>query len=55
MDQVPYPGPSTLFHVRLNALFLVLWMVDLVMLFLAIESTLTSGVGGAVLFANEAS
>lgn len=53
MDQVPYPGPPTLFHVRLNALFLILWLIDLAMLGFAIESTLTSGVGGAVLFANE--
>ncbi|KAI0344612.1 hypothetical protein BDW22DRAFT_1391432 [Trametopsis cervina] len=53
MDQVPYPGPPTLFHIRLHSLFLILWLVDIVMLFVAIDSTLSSGVGGAVLFANE--
>lgn len=53
MDQVPYPGPPALFHLRLNALFLILWLIDIIMLLFAIESTLTTGVGGAVLFANE--
>ncbi|KAI0700890.1 hypothetical protein BC835DRAFT_319019 [Cytidiella melzeri] len=53
MDQVPYPGPPTLFHVRLHALFCILWLVDMIMLVIAIESTLSTGVGGAVLFANE--
>ncbi|KAI0093330.1 hypothetical protein BDY19DRAFT_923299 [Irpex rosettiformis] len=53
MDQVPYPGPPLLFHIRLNALFFILWLIDIIMLLFAIESTLTSGVGGAVLFANE--
>ncbi|PSR72157.1 hypothetical protein PHLCEN_2v11949 [Hermanssonia centrifuga] len=53
MDQVPYPGPPLLFHVRINSLFLILWLVDFVMLAMAIDSTLTNGVGGMVLFANE--
>ncbi len=55
MDQVPYPGPPLLFHVRINSLFLILWLVDFVMLAMAIDSTLTNGVGGMVLFANEVS
>ncbi len=55
MDQVPYPGPPLLFHVRMNTLFLILWFVDFMMLVFAIESTLSNGVGGMVLFANEVS
>ena len=55
MDQIPFPGPPALFHVRLNALFAILWLVDIVMLVFAVDSTMSSGVGGAVLFANEVS
>lgn len=55
MDQVPYPGPPLLFHIRMNTLFLVLWIVDFMMLVFAIESTLSNGVGGMVLFASEVS
>ncbi|RPD54199.1 hypothetical protein L227DRAFT_556717 [Lentinus tigrinus ALCF2SS1-6] len=53
MDQTTYPGPPTLFHVRMNCLFFVLWAVDSVMFAFAVESTLTNGVGGMVLFASE--
>ncbi|KAF7790315.1 hypothetical protein EIP86_001269 [Pleurotus ostreatoroseus] len=53
MDQVPYPGPPLLFHFRMNTLFLILWIVDFMMLVFAIESTLSNGVGGMVLFASE--
>ncbi|KAI1784254.1 hypothetical protein LXA43DRAFT_227670 [Ganoderma leucocontextum] len=53
MDQTNYPGPPTLFHVRVNALFFVLWAIDTVMFAFAVESTLTHGVGGMVLFASE--
>lgn len=55
MDQTPYPGPPTLFHVRINALFGVLWAIDITMFAFAVESTLTNGVGGMVLFASEVS
>ena len=55
MDQVPYPGPPLLFHIRMNTLFLILWIVDFMMLVFAIESTLSNGVGGMVLFASEVS
>ena len=55
MDQVPFPGPSTLFHIRMNSLFLILALVDFVMLGFAIESTLNTGVSGMVIFANEVS
>ncbi|KAH9894733.1 hypothetical protein C8Q73DRAFT_789925 [Cubamyces lactineus] len=53
MDQTPYPGPPTLFHVRINALFVVLWAIDTTMFAFAVESTLNNGVGGMVLFASE--
>ncbi|OCH90258.1 hypothetical protein OBBRIDRAFT_755279 [Obba rivulosa] len=53
MDQTTYPGPSLLFHIRMNGLFFLLWMTDLFMFSLAVESTLSNGVGGMVLFASE--
>ncbi|KZV82145.1 hypothetical protein EXIGLDRAFT_713575 [Exidia glandulosa HHB12029] len=53
MDQVPHPGPNWVFHVRSNALFFVLWSIDLFMLALALESILTVGMSGIVLFASE--
>ena len=55
MDQVPFPGPPVLFHVRINFLFIILWSLDFVMLAFAVDSTLTNGVGGTVLFASEVS
>ena len=55
MDQTTYPGPPTLFHIRMNALFTILWGIDLVMFGVAAESTLSNGVGGMVLFASEVS
>lgn len=53
MDQVPHPGPSWAFHIRCNALFFVLWGIDVFMLALALESILSSGMSGIVLFASE--
>lgn len=53
MDQQPYPGPNMLFHIRTNTLFLILWAIDVLMLDFAIESLLTHGVGGIVLFGSE--
>ena len=55
MDQRPYPGPPLLFHLRINFLMAVLWLSDFLMFTLAIESILTTGVGGIVLFASEVS
>ncbi|KAG1742220.1 hypothetical protein EDB19DRAFT_1927693 [Suillus lakei] len=40
MDQRPYPGPPTLFHVRMTTLFVILWCTDLLMFAVAVESTL---------------
>ena len=53
MDQTTYPGPPTLFHIRINSLFCVLWAVDITMFVFAVDSTVTKGVGGMVLFASE--
>jgi E3 ubiquitin-protein ligase synoviolin len=53
MDQRPYPGPPMTFHVRINSLFVLLWLTDFTMFAFAVESTLTHGVGGTVLFASE--
>lgn len=53
MDQVPYPGPGTLFHVRMIILFVILATVDVVSLGVAMNTIFTEGVGGTVLFANE--
>ncbi|KAJ7039245.1 hypothetical protein C8F04DRAFT_1209279 [Mycena alexandri] len=53
MDQRPYPGPSLLFHVRMTALFLILWSTDLLLFVIAVDSTMYNGIGGMVLFASE--
>ncbi|KXN90192.1 E3 ubiquitin-protein ligase HRD1 [Leucoagaricus sp. SymC.cos] len=53
MDQQPYPGPSPLFHLRMTSLFVILWLTDFVMFVVAIDHTITYGVGGMVLFASE--
>lgn len=53
MDQRPYPGPPTLFHVRMTTLFVILWCTDLLMFAVAVESTLKNGIGGMVMFASE--
>lgn len=55
MDQMPYPGPSTLFHLRINTLFCILWVVDFVMFIVALENMLANGITGMVLFASEVS
>ncbi|CCM04367.1 uncharacterized protein FIBRA_06540 [Fibroporia radiculosa] len=53
MDQTTYPGPPVIFHIRMNMLFCLLWGINIVMFSFAVESTLTHGVGGMVLFASE--
>ncbi|KAH9978716.1 hypothetical protein BGW80DRAFT_691172 [Lactifluus volemus] len=53
MNQMPYPGPTTLFHIRISGLFFVLWVTNVVMLAFAAESILTNGVGVIILFASE--
>ncbi|KAJ6497885.1 hypothetical protein C8R45DRAFT_143536 [Mycena sanguinolenta] len=53
MDQRPYPGPSLVFHVRMTALFSILWVTDLLLFMIAVDSTLAHGISGMVLFASE--
>lgn len=53
MDQRPYPGPPTLFHIRMTTLFVILWCTDLLMFAVAVESTLKNGIGGMMMFASE--
>ncbi|TFY70852.1 hypothetical protein EVG20_g2151 [Dentipellis fragilis] len=53
MNQMPYPGPPLLFHIRFNSLFFLLWMTNLLMFAFAVENILTNGVGAIVLFASE--
>jgi len=53
MNQMPYPGPTTLFHIRISGLFFLLWITNIVMLAFAAESILTNGVGVIILFASE--
>lgn len=55
MDQVPYPGPPLAFHIRTNSLFLLLWFFDLLMFAFAVESMMSHGVGGIILFGSEVS
>lgn len=55
MDQRPYPGPSPLFHIRMSALFVILWATDFLLFLIAVENTIANGVGGMVLFASEVS
>jgi E3 ubiquitin-protein ligase synoviolin len=37
----------------MNSLFLILWVIDFIMFAFAVESTVTNGVSGMVLFASE--
>ncbi|KAF9254792.1 hypothetical protein L218DRAFT_1042344 [Marasmius fiardii PR-910] len=53
MDQRPYPGPPLLFHLRMSALFAILWLTDFIMFLVAVENTLSYGVGGMVPFVSE--
>jgi E3 ubiquitin-protein ligase synoviolin len=55
MNQMPYPGPTTLFHIRISGLFFLLWVTNIVMLAFAAESILTNGIGVIILFASEVS
>ena len=55
MDQVTYPGPPFLFHIRMAFILATLSATDFVMFTIAVDSTLSNGVGGMVLFATEVS
>ncbi|KAG8719545.1 E3 ubiquitin-protein ligase hrd1 [Ceratobasidium sp. 395] len=53
MDQQPYPGPPTIFHLRTIALFNLLALVDIVMMGSMAEIILHDGVDGLALFLSE--
>lgn len=53
MNQMPFPGPPTLFHVRIITLFVALYLTDTVMILYAVDSVQSKGVGAIVLFASE--
>ncbi|KAG9018696.1 E3 ubiquitin-protein ligase hrd1 [Tulasnella sp. 427] len=57
MDQVPYPGPPKLFHLRTIALLYILWAVDIALLVYALDIIATygiiPGIGPTLLFASE--
>ncbi|KAH7915227.1 hypothetical protein BJ138DRAFT_177201 [Hygrophoropsis aurantiaca] len=53
MDQRPYPGPPTLFHVRMLSLLSILSFIDIFMFAFAVENTMQKGVGGMMMFASE--
>ncbi|KAI6135786.1 hypothetical protein EV401DRAFT_1844089 [Pisolithus croceorrhizus] len=53
MDQRPYPGPPTQFHIRMGSLMFLLWSIDVSMFAFAVESTTKNGVSGVMMFASE--
>ncbi|KAF9254602.1 hypothetical protein L218DRAFT_1009483 [Marasmius fiardii PR-910] len=53
MDQRPYPGPPLLFYLRMLALFAILWLTDFILFLVAVENTLSYGIGGMVPFASK--
>lgn len=53
MDQIPPPGPPTLFHIRLSIVIALLTLVDLVLVTYSLDTILVDGVSAMVLFASE--
>ncbi|KAG8946854.1 E3 ubiquitin-protein ligase hrd1 [Tulasnella sp. 424] len=57
MDQVPYPGPTKLFHLRTVSLLYILWAMDIALLLYALDTIATygivPGIGPTLLFASE--
>ena len=53
MDQVPPPGPPTLFHVRAVSVLLILTLFDLALAAYSLDTILSDGVSSMVLFASE--
>ena len=53
MDQIPYPGPPMLFHVRSNVLITTLWLFDVLMLAFALDRIVLGRVGYMILFSSE--
>jgi E3 ubiquitin-protein ligase synoviolin len=53
MDQIPHPGPPTIFHIRIASIIFLLASLDLLLVLYSLDSILTYGVSATVLFASE--
>ncbi|KLO18382.1 hypothetical protein SCHPADRAFT_899780 [Schizopora paradoxa] len=53
MDQRPYPGPPLIFHIRINALIVILWLADVITYIFILDNLLSNGFSGTILFASE--
>jgi hypothetical protein len=53
IDQLPYPGPKMIDHIRLVSLMFILWIIDVVVLTYALDAVMQDGVSIVVLFVNE--
>jgi E3 ubiquitin-protein ligase synoviolin len=53
IDQLPYPGPRIIDHIRLVSLMFILWIIDVVVLTYALDAVMQDGVTIVVLFVNE--
>lgn len=53
MDQIPPPGPPTLFHIRVGSIITILSSLDLLLVLYSLDSILSNGVSGKVLFTSE--
>ena len=53
MDQIPHPGPPTIFHIRITTILLLLTLIDTCLILYSLESLLYDGVSATILFASE--
>jgi E3 ubiquitin-protein ligase synoviolin len=53
MDQIPHPGPPTLFHIRVSSIIALLTTIDVLLVLYSLDSIMTYGVSATVLFASE--
>lgn len=53
MDQIPPPGPSRIFHLRLTSILVLLFLADICLVLYSLESLLYDGVSATILFASE--
>lgn len=53
MDQIPPPGPPTLFHIRCSTIIVGLTIIDFALVIYSLETIVVDGVSSMVLFASE--
>jgi E3 ubiquitin-protein ligase synoviolin len=53
MDQVPAPGPPTLFHIRVSTIITILFAIDILLVKYSLETITYYGVSSMVLLASE--